>query len=255
MDSSDYQYRDERARFYDVHLSDSDRPDVDFYVERGLEAVGPVLEATCGTGRVYLELLEAGIDADGFDLSADALDVLRANAAERGLEPSVWRADLTAFETDRRYALVTCPFNAVQHLATVDDQLAALRAVHEAIAPGGRFVFDVFVPSFDVICETYGEWRSASLEYRDATHEVRTRPRIVDEVEQRFAVETELYDDGDSLVFREEDHLSMLPKRQVELLARHSPFDSWSATGDFTDEPLADGHSIQVWTFRKAADT
>ncbi|WP_290810807.1 bifunctional 2-polyprenyl-6-hydroxyphenol methylase/3-demethylubiquinol 3-O-methyltransferase UbiG [Halovivax sp.] len=254
MDGEDHRYRDERARFYDAHLSDADRPDVDYYVELAREAEGPTLEAACGTGRIYLELLEAGVDADGFDLSADALDVLRENADQRGLAPSVWRADLTSFETDRRYDLVTCPFNAIQHLATVDDQLAALGAVHDALAPGGRFVFDVFVPGFDVIRETYGEWQIGSVEYRGATHEVRTRTRIVDEVEQRFAVETELYDPDGSLVFAEEDRLSMLPTRQIELLARCSPFESWTATGDFGDEELADGHSIQVWSLRKGDD-
>ncbi|SDR29458.1 class I SAM-dependent methyltransferase [Natronobacterium texcoconense] len=254
MDNSDDRYRDERARFYDASLEDAGRPDVEFYVDLAREADEPVLETTCGTGRIYLELLEGGVDADGFDLSAAALEVLRENAAERGLEPSVWRADLTSFEPDRRYGLVTCPFNAIQNLTTVGDQLAALQSVHEALAPGGRFVFDVFVPGFDVICETYGEWESREIEYCGETHEVRSRARIADEVEQQFTVETELYDPDGSLVFAEEDLLSMLPKRQVELLARHSPFESHSVTGDFTDEPLSDGHSIQVWSLQKADD-
>ena len=245
-------YRDERARFYDELLADQDRPDDDYYVETATAADGPVLEAACGTGRIYLELLAAGVDADGFDLSREALTVLRENAEARGLEPTVWEDDLTAVETDRSYALATCPFNAVQHLPTIDDQLAALDAIYETLQPDGRFVFDVFVPRFDVICETYGEWRVETVDYRGAPHEVRTRPRIVDEVEQRFAVETELYDPDGELVFAEEDQLSMLPKRQVELLARQSSFESWSATGDFTDEPLEDGHGIQVWELTKS---
>jgi SAM-dependent methyltransferase len=254
MEASSGRYRDERARFYDATLADAGRPDVEFYVELARETEGPVLETTCGTGRIYLALLETGADADGFDLSADALEVLRENAAERGLSPSVWQADLTSFETERQYDLTICPFNAIQNLLTVDDQLAALRSIHDALEPGGRFLFDVFVPRFDVVCEEYDEWHSREIEYRGEAHEVRSRTQLVDEVEQQFVVETELYHGSGSLVFAEEDLLTMLPKRQIELLARHSPFESQSATGDFTGEPLSDGHSIQVWSFHKADD-
>ncbi|EMA40548.1 class I SAM-dependent DNA methyltransferase [Halobiforma nitratireducens] len=250
-DDSDETYRDERARFYDATLPDADRPDVGFYVDLARETDQPVLEATCGTGRIYLDLLAAGVDADGFDRSRDALAVLRETAAKRDLEPSVWQADLASFETERRYGLVTCPFNAIQNLTAVDAQLSALRSVHDALVPGGRFVFDVFVPNFDIICEDYGQWQSKDIDYRGETHQLRSRTLIADEVEQLFTVETELYDADGSLVFTEEEHLAMLPKRQLELLARLSPFESFSATGDFTDEPLSDGHSIQVWSLRK----
>lgn len=250
MDENGGSYRFERARFYDAQLADADRPDVEYYRDLARSVGGPVLETACGTGRIYLELLDAGIDADGFDLSSDALDVLEAKAADRDLEPTVWTADLTDFDVDREYALITCPFNAIQHLPTVDDQLAALRSVHDALEPGGRFVFDVFVPGFDVIRETYGEWQTRSVEYRGAEYELRKRTQIADEVEQRFAVETELYDPEGERVFAETDRLSMLPKRHVELLARLSPFPDRTVTGDFEDEPLADGHSIQVWELR-----
>ncbi|MFC3959701.1 class I SAM-dependent DNA methyltransferase [Halovivax cerinus] len=253
MHGEDGSYRGARARFYDEQLRETDRPDVAYYRDLATSVDGPVLETACGTGRIYLQLLAAGVDADGFDLSADALAVLRENAAERGLDPAVWTADLTDFAVDREYALATCPFNAIQHLETVDDQLAALESVHDALAPGGRFVFDTFVPGFDVICETYGEWQERTVAYRGVDHELRTRTRVVDEVEQRFAVETELSDPDGEPVFAETDRLSMLPKQQVEVLARKSPFTEWSVTGDFTDEPIEDGHSIQVWELRREA--
>ncbi|WP_433634113.1 hypothetical protein [Halomicrococcus sp. NG-SE-24] len=35
------------------------------------------------------------------------------------------------------------------------------------------------------------------------------------------------------------------------MLARLSPFESWKVTGDYTDDPLADGHSAQVWTLER----
>lgn len=251
MDETADGYSASHAEFYDTALVAEDRDDIDYYVERAVDVDGPVLEMACGTGRIYLELLHAGVDADGFDLSTGALDVLRSNADAEGQEPTVWRADMTDFTVDRSYDLVICPFNAIQHLPTVDDQLAAFESVHDALGPGGEFVFDVFVPSFDVICENYGEWETSTREFRGEKHQVRTRTRFVDEVEQQFAVETEATAPNGEIAFSEEFHLKMLPKREGELLARLSPFDDWAVTGDFTEDPIEDGDSVQVWSLRK----
>ncbi|MFB6296573.1 MAG: class I SAM-dependent methyltransferase [Halobacteriales archaeon] len=251
MSDPEESYTGEHARLYDALTATGDREDVSFYLERAREAEGPVLELACGTGRIYLDLLEAGVDVDGFDHSADALGVLRERAADRGVEPAVWQGDMAEFSVDRAYDLAICPFNALQHLRTVDDQLSALRSVHDALGPGGRFVFDVFVPGFDVICESYGEWEARTVAYRGEPHEVRSRSRIVDEVEQQFAVEVEGYGPGGEQVFAVEHRLKMLPKREVELLARLSPFEDWTVTGDFGEEPIEDGDSVQVWTLRK----
>ena len=246
-------YTREHAAFYDVHVGAADRADVDYYRERAAAATGPVLELACGTGRIYREVLAAGVDADGIDVSADALAVLRERCAEAGLEPSVWQADMTEFAVDREYALVYCPFNALQHLLTVEDRLAAFARAYDALAPGGAFVFDVFVPDFELIAEEYDEWRRRTVEYRGEPHEYHERSRLVDPVEGEFLVENRLYDPDDELVFDVEHRLSMLTKPELEGLARESPFDRWSVTGDFTDEPIGPDHSVQVWRLERPA--
>lgn len=251
MDQSEQAYGDEMAAFYEVQMASTEREDVAFYTDIAREADGPVLEMACGTGRIYLELLRAGVDADGFDLSAGALDLLREKADDEGLDPTVWRDDMTDFSVEREYELVVCPFNAMQHLLSVEDQLAALRTVHDALAPGGRFVFDVVVPNFELICESYGEWTTEPTEYRGEEHEYRTRTSITDPVEQQVTVETELYDAEGELVFADGHQNKMLPKREAELLARLSPFDDWDAAGDFDGSSVTSDDSILVWTFRK----
>jgi SAM-dependent methyltransferase len=251
MDDGKPSYTAEYAPFYEALTGAATRDDVPFYVERASGADGPVLELACGTGRVHLDLLAAGVDADGFDRSAATLRELRRSARERGLDPAVWQADMTAFAVDRAYDLAICPFNAFQHLRSTEEQLSTLRNVHDALAPGGRFVFDVFVPSFDLIRETYGEWQEGIVEYRGDTYETRNRTRIVDEVHQEFAVEMEANEPGGGQAFAIEHRLTMLPRHEVELLARLSPFGDWRVTGDFSGEPLEDGHATQAWTLSK----
>lgn len=242
----------EHARVYDRRMAGTERGDVAYYRERAEAVDGPVLELACGTGRVYLELLAAGVDIDGVDVAGPALSVLREKAAERGLDPSVRQGDMTALSVDRSYDLVTCPFNALQHAETVDDLLSVFESVYDALAPGGQFVFDVFLPSFEVICEGYGEWTTEAVTYRGEPHEFRERTTVVDEAEQLIRVENELRDTDGETVFSVEHRLSMLPKRTVELLARESPFDEWHATGNFGDDPLSHGDTVQVWTLERA---
>lgn len=43
----------------------------------------PALDLGCGTGRVLIPLLAAGLDVDGSDVSADMVAAARAKASER----------------------------------------------------------------------------------------------------------------------------------------------------------------------------
>lgn len=247
----DEAYDDLLVDLYDQREGVQGREDVPFYRDLARDADGPALELACGTGRVYLELLADGLDVDGLDASGQALDALRADADRRGLDPSVWQADVTEFDVDRAYELVYYPFNSLQHLLDVEEQLAAFERAHDALAPGGQFVFDVFVPSFDRVCEDYGEWTATAATYDGAEHELRSRTRIVDEVTQTVLEEVELRTLDGEVVATSSFRLTFLPPQHVELLARLSPFEGWSAAGGYEGQALEHGTSTQVWTLTK----
>jgi len=238
---------------YDLRHRDAERGDVEFYVERALEVDGPVVELACGTGRIHLPLLRAGVDADGVDLSAERLDRLRAKARAEGLDPSVREADMTALDPDRRYDLAICPYNSLQFTRTLPALRATLSAVHDALAPGGRFVFDVFVPDFDLICETYGEWEETTVDRAGRTYAVRSRATVTDPVEQLFRVEREVATPEGDVVLEDAFELAMLPKRLVRAVVDDSPFASASVAGGFGGDPIAEGDGTQVWTLEREA--
>jgi SAM-dependent methyltransferase len=138
------------ARHYDEAYARLRAPsgDAGFYFELARESGGPVLELGCGTGRVLLPIARAGIACTGLDLSPNMLDALRAKQPPPNLKLVQGRMqdfDLGA----ARFALVTAPFRAFQHLYTVEDQLACLARVRRHLAPGGRFAFDVFKPRLE----------------------------------------------------------------------------------------------------------
>ena len=128
------------------------RPDVPFYVAEAGQEPGPVLELGCGTGRVLLPMARAGATVVGLDGSARMLD--RCRAKLHG-ESDATRARVTLHDGDARdfalgqtFRLVLAPFRLFQQFVTIDDQLRCLDAVARHLAPGGRFVFDVFNPHF-----------------------------------------------------------------------------------------------------------
>jgi SAM-dependent methyltransferase len=138
------------ARFYDViytHLRTVDR---DFFLKEILATKGPVLEVGVGTGRFFIDALDQGADIYGIDVSPMMLDQLT-----KKLEPAdrhrVSHQDARSLKLDKKFDLVVAPFRVFSHLIDIDDQLSALNSIHGHLNPGGRFIFDLYVPDLGIL--------------------------------------------------------------------------------------------------------
>lgn len=241
-------YFDSIALIYNTYYESRTEDDRDFYRSLAVDADGPVLEVGCGTGRIHLDLLQAGVDIDGIDLSSRMLDILREQATAKGLNPDVRQADVTTFEPARKYDLVIVPFRAFLRLQTVDEQLAALKQIYRALVPGGRLVLNVFTPSFDVICEEYGEWKKENVELDGEIYTYRWKTEFSDEIQQIATVRSVLIDEDGDTVFNAGADLSLISKREFELLFRLSPFEEWSVSGGFDGGSLKSTDQEMVWS-------
>jgi SAM-dependent methyltransferase len=146
-------YPDFVARFYDVvYAQVRDGVDNEFYLQEMTRAEGPVLEVGVGTGRLFAEALRRGSDVHGIDLSPAMIDRCRAKLApDQRQRVSV--ADAVALPPDPRFALVVAPFRVLSHMPLPADQLRFLDAVHGVLRPGGRLIFDVYVPNLKLLLE------------------------------------------------------------------------------------------------------
>ncbi len=140
---------------YDVIYADI-RDDIPFWVEAATRAGGPVLELGCGTGRVLIPSRAAGAEIDGLEITESMLEHCRTKLAARGLTARLALGDMRDFESPRRYALVTIPFNAFLHNMTQADQLATLARGRAHLEPGGRLMLDVFHPRTRTLLEHDG---------------------------------------------------------------------------------------------------
>lgn len=96
-----------------------------------------ILDVGCGTGANLLLLSKYG-DAEGVDVSEDALSFCRA----RGLDKVQLGAGEELPYEDATFDLVTA-FDVVEHM---DDDLAGLSEMRRVLRPGGRVL--LFVPTF-----------------------------------------------------------------------------------------------------------
>ena len=108
---------------------------LDFYINLARGSAGPVLDVACGTGRVLLHCLEAGVDIEGVDLFEPMLERLRRKAADRGLVPTLHQADMSQLALGRQFDLVMIPFNAVIHNMTQAAQLACFEGCRRHLLP------------------------------------------------------------------------------------------------------------------------
>jgi hypothetical protein len=131
------------AEIYDLDKPVGSRWDAPFYVERLRGVQGPVLEPACGSGRVLIPLLQAGLDVTGFDASEEMIANCRARCAEAGLAPDLTRQRWEDFAYDRAFAAIAVPAGS---FILIDDYARALRVLRrfrEHLAPGGLLILDI----------------------------------------------------------------------------------------------------------------
>src|SRR5437667_10249215 len=106
-------------------------------VEQDKDPTLNILDVGCGTG-ANLEMLAEFGDAEGVDVSSEALDFCRARGLAKVKQGA---AESLPFE-DASFDLVT-GLDVVEHL---DDDMAGLREMRRVLRPHGRAL--LFVPAF-----------------------------------------------------------------------------------------------------------
>ncbi|HET9931769.1 MAG TPA: class I SAM-dependent methyltransferase [Polyangiaceae bacterium] len=131
------------AEFYDLDKPEAPPDALEYYLQQAAHAAGPILEPMCGTGRFLLPLLAAGFDVEGSDASAEMLALCRANAERLGLDARLAEQRLEELETSRKFGLVFVPSGSFCLLTDTEVVKKCLQRIHAALAPRGRFIFEV----------------------------------------------------------------------------------------------------------------
>lgn len=233
----------EEPDLYDL-LFEGYREDVEYYRTCALAAGGPVLDLACGSGRLMLPMLEAGVDVEGAELESQMLGALMRKARERGLEARVHPADMRSLELPRRYALIVCAFNTLVHNLTPEDWIATLRGCRAHLLPGGSLVFDVMTMTPSALCDPDGvpvqefEVRSADPDLVLRVLETRRKDPVAQL--QRSRIEVQEVDATGAIVatHRFDTTVRWVQRNEMALMLGLAGFERWEISGGFEGETL-----------------
>jgi SAM-dependent methyltransferase len=254
------------ARYWS-EFNDDFRPHEIPYFQTFIESDGqPALDVACGTGRVLLPCLRAGLDVDGCDVSADMIALCGEKARREGLSPNLYVQPMHALDLPRRYRTIfVC--GAFGLGSTREQDIEALRGFYDSLEPGGTLLLDIEVPYADT-----GQWkywlkeertslpeaaeppRGRKLASDGAEYALRSRYLHLDPLEQLVSLEMHVEMWRDGRLEAAEDHrldIGLYFKNELLPMLERAGFESIVVHGDHVEaEPTPDDDFI-VFVARK----
>lgn len=251
---------------------------IEFYTDEGPEGAffkkliervgGPALDLGCGSGRLLLPFLKAGLDVEGCDYSADMLAVCRENLTKHGVDTELHNQGMHELDLGRTYnSIIICGtlgLGGSKRLTRL-----GMQRCYEHLEPGGIFAFDYEVPWNEV--NYWRGWlpegrRSLPTDWFEPNAErllmsdgdyLENTVRIISQdalngtaVKQiRFRVWR-----GDEMIKEEIQTLESegYLKDELLLMLEIAGFDDVEIFGDYTDEPATMDHKNLVFVAKKA---
>lgn len=146
MTSSDL-WDEATAQRYDETAADKFAPEVlapAVELLAGLAGSGPALELAIGTGRVALPLASRGVPVTGIELSEPMVAQLRRKPGGDAIPVVI--GDMATTRVPGEFSLVYLVWNTISNLRTQDEQVQCFENAARHLAPGGRFVIELWIP-------------------------------------------------------------------------------------------------------------
>ncbi len=241
-------------------------PEAAFYRQL-IEVSGqPALDLGCGSGRLLLPYLQAGLDVDGCDYSEDMLAVCRERAESEGLAPRLYAQPMHELDLPRRYRTILC-CGVIGLGGSWRLTMRAFQRCHEHLRAGGTFAFNYMVrwndpPAWlsrlpDRRHSLPQEWPASSerRQLADGTElEIAARTVATDPLENVSTRQIRARLWRRDALLKEEIHTQKLDdynKNELVLILNHAGFSDLRIVGDFADEPATADHKELVFIARK----
>ena len=228
-----------------------DGPEIDWF-RQFVEAGQPALDAACGTGRLLIPYLHAGLDVDGSDISADMLERVRERAEREGLAPpNLYAQAMHELDLPRRYrTIIVCGGFGLG--GQREHDVEGLGRLYEHLEPAGTLVLDNEVPYAnwwwrywrkDERAELPRPWRDEGdrRALADGTElELRSRLVELDPLEQRVTLDIRVFHWAGEELLEEEEHgiaMTMYFTDELVLMLQRAGFVDVEVHGALTDRP------------------
>lgn len=137
------------ALLYDDFMADVDYVAWAEYIDALCRRYGApgqrLLDLGCGTGTLTVNLLQAGYDPVGIDLSPEMLAIAANKGLAAGMGVDRWLAfDMRSmFFPQASFDIASCACDGFNYLSTDDDLDHVLADLYQILSPGGLLLFDL----------------------------------------------------------------------------------------------------------------
>jgi SAM-dependent methyltransferase len=247
---------DDVADIYDDYVrTDFDIP---FWLSEAKSLTGKVLELACGTGRVSIPLLKAGVNLFCVDYAPRMLDKLSTKLEENGLSCPVICQDIAELALPDRFDLIFIPFHSFSEILQEHRRRAALERIRDHLTPQGTFICTLQNPaihtsSMDGTMRPVGEFPMENGDTLVVNSQLDFDPS------SQLASGKQTYDrlNPDSVLI---DHRSLdvsfylFRKLEFEAFSRDAGFEIAELFGDY-DRTAFDGQSskFMIWRLARSA--
>ena len=131
------------AYFYDEVTSELEYDLWLEFVEPYLKSGDRILDLACGTGTFSTMLKLKGFDSYGLDLSEEIIEIANEKKKINHLDIPFYVADMTSFNLDTKFDVITCFFDSVNFLDNKSKIKKMFDKVHQHLNDNGYFIFDI----------------------------------------------------------------------------------------------------------------
>lgn len=246
-----------------------DAPEIAYY-QKFIERYGqPALDVACGTGRLLLPYLRAGLDVDGCDISSDMLALCQEKAAREGFSPTLLAQAMHELEPPRSYRTIyVCGSFGIG--STRQQDALALQRFYDHLAPGGVLLLDHQMPYGEGGSWAWKDWIAENRQRLDPNfwtepesdrtsdgREFRMRMRLadLDPLEQVLTLQmrVELWQD-EQLRGKEERTLTgnIYFKNELVMMLKQAGFDEVEIQGDYAEMAATPEHGVLIFIAKKS---
>jgi len=153
------------------------------WIQRNQVDVKTSMDLACGTGILCEILYRHGIKASGMDFSDGMIAIARESNPE--IEYEV--ADMIQYRPDRKFDLVTCTGDALNHIMDLKDVEQIFKNVYGYLEKGGYFIFDILNEQEVPLSDPFD---------LDFDEHVKAQFLVTRDEEGRINLKTRVYEDG-----------------------------------------------------------
>jgi ubiquinone/menaquinone biosynthesis C-methylase UbiE len=251
------------ARAWDPSGGDEPQLDYDFIKDALEHNPGPALDIGCGTSRLLLRYLRAGLEVEGIDTSADMLAICQEKAGRQGLKPVLYQQAKQNLDLPRKYKTIYIPCGTFVLVIDREESWEALRRFRNHLEPSGVLILNIFWPFDDrePLSEKplggLGRWGDLWAHRQPDGSVIAQHLKIekIDRVEQLLIAKRRYQLIQDGRVMQEEifdSNERWYYKHEMMLMLEKVGFKNIQVKGDWSGDNFTEGHTSMVFMARKS---